>query len=170
MVQYHSQINKDDSQFDFIYDDFFFIPRQKKFRLHQTSYEIFRRNNLLSCFQSFLNHEFQSREHDGKKKKNINNTKNPNKQKKHGSKNCGTKHVGKTFYLCKVKHKTIISVTVPCNEILTASFLQYWHYSTATPIALTIYIETLRQSRTVNNLYSYINDACFDIIFKIMII
>lgn len=104
-----------------------------------------------------------------KKKKNPTTPKTQT-NKKHGSKNCGTKHVGKIFYLCKVKHKTIISVTVPCNEILTASFLQYWHYSTATPIALTIYIETLRQSRTVNNLYSYINDACFDIIFKIMII
>lgn len=105
-----------------------------------------------------------------KKKKKNPTTPKTQTNKKHGSKTYGTKHVGKIFYLCKVKHKTIISVTVPCNEILTASFLQYWHYSTATPIALTIYIETLRQSRTVNNLYSYINDACFDIIFKIMII
>lgn len=91
-----------------------------------------------------------------KKKKKHQQHQKPKQTKKHGSKNCGTKHVGKTFYLCKVKHKTIISVTVPCNEILTASFLEYWHYSTATPIALTIYIGTLRQSRTMNNLYFYI--------------
>lgn len=46
-------------------------------------------------------------------KKNPQQHQKPQTNKKHGSRNYGTKHVGKIFYLCKVKHKTIISVTVP---------------------------------------------------------
>lgn len=63
-----------------------------------------------------------------KKKTTTTNT----QKKKLGSKNHGTKHIRQIFYLYKVKHKTIISVTLPCNQILTASFSKYWH------IALTI--------------------------------
>lgn len=59
-------------------------------------------------------------------------TTNTQTKKKLGSKNHGTKHIRQIFYLYKVKHKTIISVTLPCNQILTASFSKYWH------IALTI--------------------------------
>lgn len=47
------------------------------------------------------------------KKKKTPTTPKTQTNKKHGSRNYGTKHVGKIFYLCKVKHKTIISVTVP---------------------------------------------------------
>lgn len=66
------------------------------------------------------------------KKKKTTTTNTQKNTKKLGSKNHGTKHIRQIFYLYKVKHKTIISVTLPCNQILTASFSKYWH------IALTI--------------------------------
>lgn len=80
----------------------------------------------------------KKKKRDGKN----NNNKHTNKQK-HVSKNHGTKHIREIFHLYKVKHKTIISVTLPCNEILTASFSKYWHYSTN-------HSETLRQSRIMH--------------------
>lgn len=56
-----------------------------------------------------------------KKRDGKNNNKHTNK-KKLGSKNHGTKHIRQIFYLYKVKHKTIISVTLPCNQILKPRF------------------------------------------------
>lgn len=126
------QIHKDNSYFNFIYDDDFLFASETK--IHLTLYESWK---VITFFLKWYI-QIQKKKRDGKN----NNNKHTNKIKL-GSKNHGTKHIRQIFYLYKVKHKTIISVYTSVQPNFNSLVFKILAHSTN-------HSETLRQSRTMH--------------------